>query len=421
MAGKAGATVPDAVAPPPRHPRFPLFDGLRAIAVLCVVAVHANLAASGAVGISFADRFLSHLNVGVTIFFVISGFLLYRPFIAHRTGGADAPAVTDYAKRRFLRIYPAYWLCLTALTLLPGLTGVIDGNWWQQYAILDTFPLHSGLGCSGAPVDCGLAQAWSLVVELTFYVLLPLYALLAASLFRRLGTRAWLSAELLLLGTLSALSVILRFTELIPVSTGWIDASVLGSVLWFALGMGLAVASVAVGEGWRSAPIPRLIGSRPLLPWLLAGAIYLVLALWLPANPFLAHTSTSSGVTTFVLDRGYLIVGHIGFALIAALLVMPAVFGETGEGLPRKILGNRLVAWIGLISYGIFLWHYVVTLQLAGHGRPFLQVLGVTLGVSIPIAAASYYLLERPILRLKYRRLRDLGGPRRHRHPLPLD
>ena len=144
----------------------------------------------------------------------------------------------EYAKRRFLRIYPAYWLVLTVLTLLPGVTGVIDGNWWQQYAILDTLPLHSGLGCSGAPLECGLAQTWSLVIEVTFYLLLPLYALLAASLFRRLETRAWLRAELALLGSLSALSIVVRFTDLIPISTPWIDATVLGSVLWSLSGWG---------------------------------------------------------------------------------------------------------------------------------------------------------------------------------------
>ena len=84
MAATADATVPDVVAPPPRHPRFPLFDGLRAIAVLSVVGVQRDLAANGYIGNGLVDRLLAHLNVGVTIFFVISGFLLYRPFIAHR-------------------------------------------------------------------------------------------------------------------------------------------------------------------------------------------------------------------------------------------------------------------------------------------------------------------------------------------------
>ena len=82
-------SVPDAVAPPPRHPRFPLVDGMRAIAVLGVLVVHAAVAGD-AVSSSIGGRLLAHLNVGVTIFFLISGFLLYRPFIAHRLGGASS-------------------------------------------------------------------------------------------------------------------------------------------------------------------------------------------------------------------------------------------------------------------------------------------------------------------------------------------
>ena len=109
--------VPDAVAPPPHHPRFPLIDGMRAIAVLSVVLVHTTV---GARDLAIVGPLLAHLNIGVTIFFLISGFLLYRPFIAHRGGGAAAPPVVQYAKRRLLRIYPAYWLVLTVLVIVPG-------------------------------------------------------------------------------------------------------------------------------------------------------------------------------------------------------------------------------------------------------------------------------------------------------------
>lgn len=390
------SAVPDAVAPPPRHPRFPLFDGLRAIAVLSVVAVHAHIAADGPIGSGLADRLLAHLNLGVTIFFVISGFLLYRPFIAARCGGADAPRLPDYAKRRFLRIYPAYWLILTVLTIAPGLTGVYGGDWWQQYGILDFLPLHNGIGCSGAFQDCGLAQTWSLVVELTFYAVLPIYVLLSARLLRSLGRRSWIAAELILLGGLSALSIILRFSSIVPFSSPWIDTSVLGSIYWFALGMGLAVASVGFGDA-RGGGIPiGLIRSHPLLPWLAAAALYLVVALSLPATPFL-------------FDRGDQLLNYVLFGLISVLLVLPAAVDDAG-GLPRRFLTNPIVAWIGLVSYGIFLWHYVVTLQLDGGNSAFLLVFLVTLGVSIPCAAASYYLLERPVLRLKYRRFREVFG-----------
>jgi peptidoglycan/LPS O-acetylase OafA/YrhL len=121
--------VPDAVAPPPRHPRFPLIDGMRAIAALTVVGLHTAVAGQ-AVSASIPGRLLAHLNIGVTIFFLISGFLLYRPFIAHRAGGPAAPRARDYAKRRILRIYPAYWVVLTVLVLVPGLTGVSGGHWF---------------------------------------------------------------------------------------------------------------------------------------------------------------------------------------------------------------------------------------------------------------------------------------------------
>ena len=100
--------VPDAVAPPPHHPRFPLIDGMRAIAVLSVVLVHTTV---GARDLPIVGPLLAHMNIGVTIFFLISGFLLYRPFIAHRGGGAAAPSVVQYAKRRFCASTPPIGWC----------------------------------------------------------------------------------------------------------------------------------------------------------------------------------------------------------------------------------------------------------------------------------------------------------------------
>jgi len=84
-----GDPVPDAVAPPPHHPRFPLIDGMRAIAVLSVVLFHTTF---GTRELAIVGPLLAHMNIGVAIFFLISGFLLYRPFIAHRGGGAAAPS-----------------------------------------------------------------------------------------------------------------------------------------------------------------------------------------------------------------------------------------------------------------------------------------------------------------------------------------
>ncbi len=376
---------------------------MRAVAVLSVVVVHVSLF-GGALEGALVSRALAHLNIGVTVFFLISGFLLYRPFIAHRAAGPPAPQVLDYVKRRLLRILPAYWLVLTVLVILPGQTGVVDGEWIRQFGLFHTVPLPSDdSSCVSAILDCGLAQTWSLAVEMTFYVLLPLYVVAAARLARRGSVAAWMRAELLLLGGLAVASVVGYFFVLGAGTQSWVGGTAFAYLLWFGLGMAFAVLSV--GLGYRPLPLPlRLLARRPGVPWLVAIFLYLALSLWLPITPFLA-------------ERGDLFVAHLTFGLIAALLMLPAVFGDDLGGLPRRLLAHPWVAWVGLISYGIFLWHYAIALQLGAGGSElgFGPLLLATLGLTIPIAAASYYLVERPILRLKYRSLRDLlgtgGGP----------
>ncbi len=370
---------------------------MRAIAVMAVVVVH--VAVFSVPGVSLPWRLLLHLNVGVTIFFLISGFLLYRPFIAHRVAtGATAPAVRDYARRRFLRIFPAYWLILILLWVVPGVSGTGGGDWLPHLLLLQTLP---GTGwessCVTAIFDCGLAQTWSLVVELTFYVALPFYVLVAAKLAAGREARFWVPLELGLLAALSLLSVL--FTHQVFESSQLIGASVLGYVLWFALGMALAVLSVG-GEsaGRATAAAIAWIRCHPTLPWIAAVAVYIALAEAMPPTPFL-------------LDSGDQVITHLGFGAVALLLMLPAVFAADGDaprGLPERILLLPFVAWLGLISYGIFLWHYVFTIEFGspGEGLEFPALLALTLGATIPIAAASYYLLERPVLRLKYRNLR---------------
>ena len=100
------------------QPRFPLLDSVRAIAALSVLVFHASFWSE--ITLTGSDRapFLSRLDVGVTIFFVLSGFLLYRPFVRARLLGTPPPRAIAYGWRRVLRIVPAYWLALTVIALV---------------------------------------------------------------------------------------------------------------------------------------------------------------------------------------------------------------------------------------------------------------------------------------------------------------
>lgn len=359
---------------------------MRAVAVLCVVLVHVSTISGSSD--SIADRLLLHMNIGVTIFFLISGFLLYRPLIAHRTGGPEAPPLADYVRRRLLRILPAYWLVLTVVILIPGIDANSDGHWLAQYALVFTLSDSGGWACA----NCGLSQSWSLVVEVTFYAALPLYALAAERLARGRSTGAWLRLELLLLAGLAFASIMLHFVVYDGFPPALVGGSLLSFGLWFCLGLGLAVVSVAL-SGREPAPRrSRAARAAPTILWGAAAALYVALSLILPATPFLVEVDQQ-------------LLAFVGFGLVALLLLIPSTLLGHTQGLPRTVLSWRPVAWLGLISYGVFLWHIAVIRGLI-EVDPTWSLPGLllaTLAITVPVAAASYYVLERPILRLKYR------------------
>lgn len=380
-------STPDAVAPPTGHPRFPIFDGLRAVAVLCVLCVHVFF--FSAAGSAPLPAILSHLNVGVTIFFVISGFLLYRPLIAHRGIGPARPGFARYARRRALRILPAYWLALTGLTLIPGVTGVSHGDWLTQYTLLYSLPLSDlAQGCTH-DLRCGLAQTWSLAVEATFYVALPLLYVVSERLAGKAQRSRWAVTDLGGLLLLSVVSIALPFIVSGTTPASLVAGTLLGFFFWFALGMALAVGSV-YHEDRDPPPWLGWVVRYPAAPLVLAVLIYVVLCAELPNTPFL-----------FASDQR--LWTHISFGVIACLLVVPAVFPKRASTTARGVLGNRVLMWIGQISYGIFLWHYAVVVALGsgGQGLGFWPLLATTIVLSIAIASASYYAIERPLLRLK--------------------
>jgi peptidoglycan/LPS O-acetylase OafA/YrhL len=385
------------VAPPPRHPRFPLSDGVRGIAAIAVVIVHSWLFAGRfGDGEGLANHLVVRLDSMVAIFFLLSAFLLYRPMVAHRGGGPHSPKVRDYARRRFLRIFPAYWVALTVLAIVPGLTGVFSDKWWTFYSLTEYLhPVTDSAVCEGEGYRCGLLQSWTLTVELTFYAILPIYALLLARLTRRLSASRWVRAELALLALLAVASLALNVLPLTLRDQTWFVYSFAAHFDWLGLGLALAVLSAMYGREEAALPRPlRLAAAHPGVCWAGALALYLVTVFAFKPVPFTVADFT---------DAEFLAI-HLLQCGVAALLVLPVVFGNPNLGLPRRILANRYLLWLGLISYGFYLWQVTIGIDLGfgGAEEGFAGVLLGTVLIAIPLAAASYYLIEKPLMRWKY-------------------
>ena len=388
--------------------RFPLVDSLRAIAALSVFVFHIGGAAFPPHAVAI---FTSRLNVGVTLFFVISGFLLYRPFVAARfIRGRHALGPGRYAWHRFLRIVPAYWVALTVVALWLGLPHVFGPDAIVYYGFGQVYGFRTLLG--------GIGQAWTLSIEVAFYVFLPFWAWAIARIPARTAERR-LRVELIALALLFVFSLVYKpvihgVTGLSPNLWFALDNALPVYLDQFAIGMVLAVASVWF-ETHDAPDAVKVIDERPWLSWGLAAIALTVLA-------------TQFGKTQNEL--GSLAVHYLD-ALIALGLFLPAVFGTAGRGWVRRFLGHPVLIWIGVVSYGFYLYHQAVVLQVArwgglgtGLGALFLWTL-VCVGPVLALAAASWYGVERTALRYKgmappawLRRLTRSGTDRtEQRHP----
>lgn len=379
-------SVPEAFTPPPGNPRFPLFDGLRAIAALTILGTHTIFAAfytsTGALG-----PWTANLDIGVPIFFVISGFLLYRPFVSARSGSTKAPTTTRFYRRRLLRIVPAYWVALTVLSIYPLSKATFD-DWPKYYFFLQSY----------TPSSSGLGQAWSLCVEVSFYLLLPVYAYLMLRLLRKLPARRRIAFELAVLALLSLVSAWF-WSRHADGETVLILLGLPHYLYWFALGMALALLSVwGCGEQGRRSRVIDVISRHSGLCWAVAIGLFIVLG-FLTTVP---RTGIGFSPAVSMIRWGLQ-------PLIAALLVLPAVFQSPSGGLPARLLTLRPVAWLGLISYGIYLWHLAVVVivfrsnWIESPNTAIRALLGLVIvfAIVVPLAAVSYYVVERPFLRLK--------------------
>jgi peptidoglycan/LPS O-acetylase OafA/YrhL len=375
-------------------------DGLRALAALAVIFTHVgdwSDAVRGPYG-----SWIQELNVGVDVFFVISAVLLYAPFVARHLDGRPHPSLGTYTIRRILRIYPAYWVALLVILPISPIFG-LRGTWqWASVPLLVYTYRTAGLAA-----NAGLRQAWTLVIEVSFYAFLPLYAWCIRALGRRVGVlRAEVGGAVALLiagptffwfSSRDAAFQIPTMLRVLPPSLGI-----------FAVGMLIVIAREAVA---RMAQPPRwyLLLGASAIPWFAVAAFaYWIICDRLGINPTQAVFITS----TQQWDQ------HLWQTVVSACVVAPAVFVPHGRSWSLRVIGCRPLAYIGMLSYGIYLWHYAViewlvrrigcnpaTLNVCPSTvhHSFVKVSLAAIPLSIAAGAASWYLVERPAIRIAHR------------------
>jgi peptidoglycan/LPS O-acetylase OafA/YrhL len=345
---------------------LPAVEGMRASAALGVVVTHVAFETGHSTGVD--GRLFGRFDLAVAVFFALSGFLLWRSHAAAARGPALRPATGHYLRSRVVRIMPAYVVAvIVILTLLPDGNHASPTVWLANLTLTQVYvPLT---------LTAGLTQMWSLSVEVSFYLALPILAILAA----RLPVRGRVPA-------IAVLAVASWFWGWIPFSAPpglnpltWPPAF----FSWFAAGMLLAE-WVHSPPGWAH----RLARHRVLMAVVVVVA-YLVAASPLAGPPGLVPSSAAQFTVKTAMG-----------ALVAAGLVAPLVLDRPDDS--HRLLGSAPMVTLGRWSYGIFVWHLAAMTmvfpligQFSFRGH-LLEVLLLTVVFSIAIAAVSYALVESP-------------------------
>ena len=353
--------------------RVPALTGMRAVAALLVVGTHAAFA-TGKLTHGYLGAIYARLEIGVAIFFVLSGFLLFRPWVLAAASGSPPPRLARYARHRLRRIMPGYVVAVLAtFTVYTVFTpGPNPGQTWHglfRYLTLTQIYTDNYLITY---LHTGLSQMWSLAVEVSFYVVLPGLAYL---LLRARRHAAWRPGRTLTgLAALGAVTpvwlVVAHTTDALPSAAGmWLPAH----LACFAAGMALAVLGVA-GARWNAgATLPLAVALYLIVSTRVGGAIVGSDPAWVPVTKSLLY------------------------AAIAMLVVAPLALGSSDRY--AKTLGSRSMVWLGEISYEVFLLHVVVmatTMNLLLHWPLFTGSMAglyaTTLVVTIPLAWALHRL-----------------------------
>jgi peptidoglycan/LPS O-acetylase OafA/YrhL len=373
-------------------------DAIRGIAMTMVFLAHVAVNADPGQGLEnyhWFKQVVGRFDLALATFFVLSGYLIARPFLRSFVLGTKRPSVRRFTRNRVLRIVPAFFLISTLVLLIFGLDGAIGptpdnptgtappSTWWQ---ILSVFTFTQSYTTGSATLPIG--QAWSLDVEVAFYAAIPIAAAIAYRLGRRLKTPvARARAALIFVGALGLVSIWLRQHNDNTLAT---LASPPLIIYAFLPGIALAIA-----EPW-AVPIFR---GRPRrakrFAWACLGVAVLAWALYCYWDFNVQTTAIHHA-----LGRRSLVSALFGMALLGALIAL-----QLGVGRIPRVIDNRWTNFMGERSYAFYLMHIAVILGVidllgADAGTPALIVgmLVIAFPVTVALAALSWKYYERPFL-----------------------
>jgi peptidoglycan/LPS O-acetylase OafA/YrhL len=370
---------------------FDGLDGLRALAAFLIVLHHAGFASGLTFTSDWVGPFLARMEIGVPVFFLLSGFLLFRPFVAAQFAGERPSDVVGFWLRRLVRIFPAYWLAYFVL-LAVGAISVVG---------IAGYPANGLLAHIYRPlwVKSGITQSWSLGTEISFYLVLPGLALIGA----RLGAGRSINRQAIRLLTfcagLAALSLVFRL-GMHMVSPYWANSYGAVSRLWlpsyldvFGTGMGLAVLSAWAEH--RSLVAGYLASiTRRVWPWYLAALVMY----WMVCTQLELGRGLEMGTFPMEVARQTFYLG------VALAMVFPVIFADPQRSLIVRFFCHPVMAFLGSISYGVYLWHQAFLTWIRQildwpefQANFLVLVAGASLG-SAAVAYVSFRLLEQPLM-----------------------
>ncbi len=407
----APATPPPAGAPPPAAGTAPATpepgrsgagqgeflagDGIRGVGMICIIVAHlagGTLLIDQVYGRGFRAGYgavggvvLSGLQLALPVFFILSAYLISRPYVRAYVLGRRTPSLRRYLTHRVLRIIPVFWLVGAAMFVVYGTQGSSAGEVAAVFGFLQIYTPSEAANFVG--------QAWTIDVEVAFYLIVPLSAWVMVRATRRLriarGGRE-LSPRgrvLVVVGLLAAATLVSAYVRATRIGSLWTESPP-ATFYFFAPGIALAALELEFRGPLSRGRLPHLA----LVLGTAGGLIGLVLAI---------GTSDQSNA---LLGAGDL-ASTLGVMLATGLAFAALLARQCARGDSPRWVDNRVSRALGARSYPCYIIQSATVyeaVRIVGRvGGPWTELLVLTaVGLPLTLAAGAvvHAAIERPVL-----------------------